>query len=77
MFNNYAAALSYYYLVSMLVTIIQTYLFRLAVDDEKLLKQLNENKKKPVKKSKFMERLEKMQKEQLELQRQAAKAKKK
>lgn len=77
MFNNYAAALSYYYLVSMLVTIIQTYLFRLAVDDEKLLKQLNENKKKPAKKSKFMERLEKMQKEQLELQRQAAKAKKK
>ena len=62
-FNDYAAGLSYYYLLSLLITIGQTFLFRLFVNDEKLLAKLNENKKKPQKKSKFMDRLEQMQKQ--------------
>ncbi len=35
-------------------------LIRRFVDEEKLLAQLNENKKKPVKKSKFQQRLEEL-----------------
>ncbi len=72
-FNSYASGLSYYYFISLLITIIQTYIFRLCIDEEALLKQLNENKKKPQKKSGWMARLEKMQREQLEAQRKARK----
>ncbi len=75
MFNNYASGLSYYYLVSTLITIIQTYAIRATVDEEKLLKQLHENKNKPKKKSGFMARLEEAQKKQVEAQRQASKKK--
>ncbi|MGB4414091.1 MAG: membrane protein insertase YidC [Paludibacter sp.] len=68
MFNNYASGLSYYYFVSTLISIIQTYAIRASVDEKKLLAQLhakrNSNAKKPVKKSGFMDRLEKMQREQ-------------
>lgn len=68
MFNNYASGLSYYYFVSTLITIIQTYAIRATVDEKKLLEQLhakrNINAKKPVKKSSFLDRLEKMQREQ-------------
>ena len=64
MFNNYASGLSYYYFVSLLITIIQTYLFRLFVDDKKVLAQLEKNKAKPQKKSGFMQRLEEAQKAQ-------------
>jgi YidC/Oxa1 family membrane protein insertase len=63
-FNNYAAGLSYYYFVSLLITILQTYLFRLFVDDKKVLAQLEKNKVKPQKKSGFMQRLEEAQKAQ-------------
>jgi len=69
-FNEYASGLSYYYFISTLFTILQTYIFRLFIDDEKLLKKLNENKKKPSKKSRFAEKLEQLQKQQLELQKQ-------
>ena len=63
-FNNYASGLSYYYFVSLLITILQTYLFRLFVDDKKVLAQLEKNKTKPQKKSGFMQRLEEAQKAQ-------------
>lgn len=67
-FNSYASGLSYYYFVSTLISIIQTYIIRGTVDEQKLLAQLhakrNSNSKKPAKKSGFMERLEKMQHEQ-------------
>jgi YidC/Oxa1 family membrane protein insertase len=65
-FNNYAAGLSYYYLVSLLITIGQTYLFRLFVNEDKLLKKLEASKGKPKKKSAFMERLAEAQKAQME-----------
>ncbi|MCX6309921.1 MAG: membrane protein insertase YidC, partial [Bacteroidia bacterium] len=64
MFNQYSAGLSLYFFVSTLITILQTYAFRWFTDEDKLLVQLNENKKKPVKKSGFAARLEQMQKDQ-------------
>jgi YidC/Oxa1 family membrane protein insertase len=74
-FNDYASGLSYYYFLSTLITIIQTYTIRYFVDEEKLLAQLEANKKKPLKKkSGFLDRLEKMQREQMQ---QSANAKKK
>ena len=63
-FNDYASGLSYYYFVSLLLTILQTYLFRLFIDEEKLLKKLEANKKKPMRKSGFMARLEEAQRQQ-------------
>ncbi|MBR8536187.1 membrane protein insertase YidC [Carboxylicivirga sediminis] len=63
-FNNYASGLSYYYFISTLITIGQTLLIRRFVDEEALLAKLNANKKKPVKKSKFQQRLEDMQRQQ-------------
>ena len=64
-FNDYAAGLSYYYLVSLFITILQTMIFRWSLDDEKMLAEMEANKKKKAGKPKsgFMERLEKMQRE--------------
>lgn len=60
-FNNYAAGLSYYYFLSLLITIIQTYIFRKVVNEEKVLAKLKANQSKPRKKSGFMARLEEAQ----------------
>ena len=75
-FNDYAAGLSYYYLVSLFITILQTMIFRWTLDDEKMLKEMEENKKKKAGKPKsgFMARLEAMQREQQRLARENAKA---
>jgi len=75
-FNDYAAGLSYYYLVSLFFTIFQTMIFRWTLDDEKMLAEIEANKKKKAGKVKsgFMERLEKMQREQQRLAREQAKA---
>lgn len=75
-FNDYAAGLSYYYLVSLFMTIAQTMIFRWSIDDKKLLKQMEENAKKKEGKPKsgLMARLEKMQQEQLRMAREQAKA---
>ena len=72
-FNNYAAGLSYYYFVSLLITILQTYAFRKFIDEEKVLAKLKENQKKPRKKSGFMARLEEAQKRQEAMMRERAK----
>ena len=63
-FNNYASGLSYYYFLSLLITIAQTYSFRYFVKEEDVKKKMAENAKKPRKKSGFMARLEEMQKQQ-------------
>lgn len=76
MFNQYSAALSYYFFISTLISILQTYAIRATVNDEKILAQLNENKKKPVKKSGFAARLEQMQKEQQKMIREKQKQQK-
>ncbi|MEA3478147.1 MAG: membrane protein insertase YidC, partial [Bacteroidota bacterium] len=57
-FNNYAAALSYYYFLANLITFGQMFLIRRTIDEKKIYKQLQENKKKTVKKSGFQKRLE-------------------
>lgn len=67
-FNNYSAALSYYYLLTNLISMLQTVLMRRFVDDEALLAKLHENAKKPVTKSKWQMRMEEMTKRQQELQ---------
>lgn len=61
-FNSYSSGLSYYYFIATLITILQTWIIRKFVDDQKLLKQIEIAKTKPVKKSKFQQRLEEMQK---------------
>ncbi len=63
--NNVAAGLNYYYFVANMMTFGQQWLIRKFVDDSKLHKQIQENKKKPAsaKKSKFQQKLEDMQRE--------------
>ena len=63
-FNNYAAGLSYYYFLSLLITIVQTYIFRQVVNEEKVRATMRENARKPKKKSGFMARLEAAQRQQ-------------
>ncbi|OQX76758.1 MAG: membrane protein insertase YidC, partial [Bacteroidetes bacterium 4484_276] len=63
-FNNYASGLSYYYLLANLFTFAQMFLIRQAIDEDKILKQIQLNKKKPAKKkSGFQKRLEDMAKQ--------------
>lgn len=69
-FNDYASGLSYYYLLSLLITIIQTYIFRHFVDEAKVREQLLANSRKPRKKSGWMARLEEAQRQAEAAQRQ-------
>ena len=58
-FNNYASGLSLYYFVSNVLTIVLMLVIKhFIVDDAKILTQLEENKKKPKKKSGFSARLQ-------------------
>ncbi len=61
--NNYSSGLSYYYLLANVITIGQTYIIRSFIDEDKIRAQLQVNKKKPVKKSKFQKRLEEVAKQ--------------
>ncbi len=63
-FNTYASGLSYYYFVSLLITIIQTFITRMMVKEDKVRAVMAENAKKPKKKSGFMARLEEAQRRQ-------------
>jgi YidC/Oxa1 family membrane protein insertase len=68
-FNNLPSALTWYYTVSNLITlllqwIIQTYI----IDHDKIIAQLAENRKKPKAKSKWQERLDQMQESQKKMQ---------
>lgn len=75
--NNYPSGLTYYYFISTLITILLTMAFRYSIDEEKVLAKLEENKKKPKKKSGFMARLEEAQKVQQQQARERAKGGKK
>jgi YidC/Oxa1 family membrane protein insertase len=75
-FNNYAAGLSYYYFLSLLITIIQTYVFRNIVKEEDVRKLMAENAKKPKKKSGWVARMEEMQRQQQQMMREQQKRKK-
>ncbi len=69
-FNDYASGLSYYYFLSLLITIVQSWAFRHFTDEDKLRRQMAENAKKPRKKSGWMARLEEMSKQAQAAQRQ-------
>ena len=76
-FNDYAAGLSYYYLLALFFSILQTMIFRWTTDDAKILAQMEANAKKKASakpRSGLMARLEKMQQEQLKQARENAKA---
>jgi len=62
--NSYAAGLSYYYFLANVFTIGQIYVFRMLIDEDKIRAQILINKKKPVVKSKFQQKLEEMSKQQ-------------
>ena len=64
-FNNYSSGLSYYYFLSSLLSMgVMLAIKKYFIDEEKLLSQIQDNKKKPTKKSKFQQRLEEMQRQQ-------------
>jgi len=62
--NSYASGLSYYYFLANVFTIGQIYVFRMLIDEDKIRAQIMINKKKPVVKSKFQQKLEEMSKQQ-------------
>jgi len=64
-FNSYSAGLSYYYLCGNLMNMgIMWAIKKYMIDEDKILLQLAENKKKPKKQSAFQKRLEDMSKKQ-------------
>ena len=69
-FNDYASGLSYYYFLSLLITIIQTWIFRRVIDEKKVREQLLANARKPRKKSGWMARLEEASRQAQQAQRQ-------
>ncbi|MGN1172812.1 MAG: membrane protein insertase YidC, partial [Muribaculaceae bacterium] len=78
-FNDYASGLSYYYFLSLLITIVQTWIFRRCINEEKVRAEMLENAKKPKKKNGWLARLEEAQRQQQALLReqQGKKGKKK
>ncbi|MBP5573749.1 MAG: membrane protein insertase YidC [Bacteroidales bacterium] len=63
-FNSYSAGLSYYYMLANIITFIQMFIFRKMIDEDKVRATIEENKRKPQKKSRFQQRLEAAQKAQ-------------
>ncbi len=64
-FNKLPSALTWYYTVSNFITLImQIVIQKYIIDHEKILAQIEENRKKPKSKSKWQERLEQMQEQQ-------------
>ena len=63
-FNSYSAGLSYYYMLANIITFLQMFIFRKMINEDRVRAKIEENKRKPVKKSRFMQRLEAAQKAQ-------------
>ena len=63
-FNSYSAGLSYYYMLANIITFIQMFVFRRMINEDKVRATIEENKRKPKKKSRFQQRLEAAQKMQ-------------
>ncbi|KAA2240231.1 membrane protein insertase YidC [Chitinophaga agrisoli] len=75
-FNRLAAGLTFYYFLSNVISIsLQWVLQTFVINHEKIHARIQENKKKPVTKSKWAERLEDMQKRQQEMQKPQGKKK--
>lgn len=72
--NNLSSGLSYYYMLSNIITIFQTWVIkRFFIDENKIHARLAAMASEPVKKSKFMQRLEAAQKAQEQAMRQQVK----
>jgi YidC/Oxa1 family membrane protein insertase len=68
-FNNLPAALTWYYTVSNSITLIlQIVIQKYIINHEKILAQISENRKKPVKQNKLQERIAAMQESQKKIQ---------
>lgn len=62
--NNYSAGLSWYYFLANMITFLQTWIMqKFVINQDALHQKIQDNKKKPVKVSKFQQRLEQMTKE--------------
>ena len=63
-FNDYASGLCYYYLLSNLITIVQTTIIRFTLNDDKILAKMNARAKNTKgKKSRFQQRYEELMKQ--------------
>lgn len=70
--NNLSAALSYYYLLSQVISIITTLIIRKSINQEAILEKVRASEGKPLPKSKWQQRLEeaqRLQEQQLKEQR--------
>ncbi|MDR3350959.1 MAG: membrane protein insertase YidC [Prevotellaceae bacterium] len=68
--NNFSSGLSYYYMLFNFLTMIQTWIIRkFFIDEEKMLAKMRARAAQPQKKSKFQQRLEDMQRRQVQQQR--------
>ena len=56
--NNFSAGLTYYYFLANILTFAQNMISKRFINAQEVLQTLEENKKKPVKKSKWQQRLE-------------------
>jgi YidC/Oxa1 family membrane protein insertase len=56
--NNFSAGLTYYYFLANVISIAQTEISKRFVNEKNLMKKIDENRKKPVKKSGWQARLE-------------------
>jgi YidC/Oxa1 family membrane protein insertase len=64
-FNSLPSALTWYYTVSNIITLILQFVIQnYIIDHNKILAQIAENRKKPKTKSKWQERMEQMQEQQ-------------
>ncbi len=63
-FNSFASGLSYYYFLANVITFGQMFIFKRMIDEDALHAKIEENKKKPVKKSKWQQRMEELAKQQ-------------
>jgi YidC/Oxa1 family membrane protein insertase len=61
--NSSSSGLSYYYFIANLITIAQQLVMRKFVDENAIYSKIQENKAKPVTKSKFQQRIEEMAKQ--------------
>lgn len=62
-FNSFSAALNYYYFISLCFTFLQMFIIRKTIDEKKVLQRLEANAKKPLKKSKWQQRIENLEKQ--------------
>ena len=75
--NNLSSGLSYYYLLSNLITMLETWIIRKwVVNPEEVVAKVKAAENKPAPKSKWQQRLEEAQKMQREMEKQKAKGKK-